>query len=129
MKISEIKSEQGSITIEADVIDVSGVRNISKFNKQLKVATATLMDESGQIELSLWNQDIEKVKKGDKIKLTNGYAKEFQGKMQITPGKFGKLEVIGKADVQSEIRTNFQEPKEQPQEDVSDYDSDEDDEW
>jgi replication factor A1 len=43
--------------------------------------------------LTLWNQDIEKVKQGDTVRITNGYVNEFQGEKQLTTGKFGKLEV------------------------------------
>ena len=30
----------------------------------------------------------------DKIRITNGYVSEFNGIKQLTPGKFGKMEVI-----------------------------------
>jgi len=97
MKISEIKSGQGKISVEAAVIDMGEARDINKYGKNLKVATATIQDDSGTIKLSLWNQEVEKVKVGDKIKITDGYANEFKGEKQLTAGKFGKLEVIGKA--------------------------------
>ena len=29
-----------------------------------------------------------------KVKITNGYVSEFQGELQLTTGKFGKLEVL-----------------------------------
>ena len=38
--------------------------------------------------------DEDNLKAGDKIKVTNGYVNEFQGEMQLTAGKFGKLEVV-----------------------------------
>ena len=45
----------------------------------------------------MWNEDIDKVKSGDKVKLTNGYVSEWQGELQLTTGKFGKLEVVGES--------------------------------
>ncbi len=59
-----------------------------------RVATATAKDDTGEVKLSLWNDEIDLVKKGIKIKISNGYVNEFQGEMQLTAGKFGKLEVI-----------------------------------
>ena len=44
--------------------------------------------------LTLWNEQIEKVKIGNKIAITNGYVGEWQGEKQLTTGKFGTLEVI-----------------------------------
>lgn len=99
MKISELKPGQSGVEVEGDVIDVSETRTFNKFGRDLSVATATLADSSGTVKLTLWNQDIETVKAGDKIKISNGYVGEFQGEKQLTSGKFGKLEVIGKADI------------------------------
>jgi replication factor A1 len=126
MKITDIKSGQGKIDIEADVIEMGEIREISKFNRPLKVATAVIKDDSGEIQLSLWNQDAEKVKKGDKIKITNGFAKEFQGALQVTAGKFGKIEVVGKSEQSDRIITNMPSEGMNP---VEDEIGGEDEEW
>ena len=55
-------------------------------------------DSSGKVKLTLWNEDVDKVNVGDKVKLTEGYVGEYQGEMQLSTGRGGKLEVIGKAD-------------------------------
>jgi len=98
MKIADIKPNQGSINIEAVVTEISEPREINKYGRTLKVATATLKDDSGEIKLTLWNDEIAKVKTGAKIRITNGYAKQFQDELQLTAGKFGKIEVIGEAE-------------------------------
>ena len=103
MKISELRTGQGSVNIEAEVIEISEAREFQKYGRTLRVATATIKDDSGTIKLSLWNADIERVKKGDTVKITNGYASEFQGEKQLTTGKFGKLEVLeGKSEDKAE---------------------------
>ena len=123
MKISDLKPKQGNVDIVVDVIDVEFPREFQKFGKPGKVATAVAKDETGDIKLTLWNEDIDKVKAGDKIHLTNGYVNEWQGEMQLTTGRMGKLEVVGKSDVDSskdsdsKIRTNF--PMEESDEDIN----------
>jgi replication factor A1 len=99
MNISDLKPGQGSVEVEGAVSEVSEPRTFNKFGRDLVVASATLVDSSGSIKLSLWNADVDKVKVGDKVKITNGYVNEFQGEKQLTSGKFGKLEVTGKADM------------------------------
>ena len=49
--------------------------------------------------MTLWNDDIGKVKAGDKIHLTNGYVNEWQGEIQLTTGRLGKMEVVGQSSV------------------------------
>jgi len=58
------------------------------------VCNAKIKDDSGEITLTLWNDEIEKVNVGNKIKIFNGYVNEWQGILQLTVGKFGKLEII-----------------------------------
>ncbi len=93
-KISELTVGQGKVNIEGVVKEISDTRAFNKYGRELKVANAVLEDESGAIKLTLWNEEIMKVKNGDKVKITDGFVNEFQGEKQLTAGKFGKLEVI-----------------------------------
>ncbi len=60
-----------------------------------RVADATGQDEAGDaVALTLWNDDIEKVDVGAKIRIINGWASAYRGKLQVSAGKFGKLEIV-----------------------------------
>jgi len=95
MKISELKVNQWNVDVEGIIKSIAEARTFNKYGKDLKVANAVLEDESGNIKLSLWNDDILKVKEGDKIKIINGYVSEFNGIKQISSGKYGKIEFAG----------------------------------
>ena len=111
MQIKDLKPKIGNVDVIVDVVDVGVPREFQKFGKPGKVATAIAKDETGDIKLTLWNEDIEKVSAGDKVHLTNGYVNEWQGEMQLTTGRMGKLEIVGKSDPDKEsdakIRTNI----------------------
>ena len=113
MQIKDLKPKQGNVDITIDVVDVGEAREFQKFGKPGKVANAIAKDETGDIKLTLWNDEIEKVKAGDKVHLVNGYVNEWQGEMQLTAGRMGKLEVVGKADIdlskesETRIKTNI----------------------
>ena len=94
MKVSELKSGQSNIEVEGEIKKIGEIREFNSYGRQLRVATAKIQDDSGSIDLSLWNENIDKVKVGDKVKITNGYVKDFQGALQLTAGKFGKIKVI-----------------------------------
>ncbi len=98
MKISELFPRQGNVEVEGTIKEVNEPRTFNKFGKELRVADAILEDDSGAVKLTLWNEDIDNFKEGDKIRITNGYVNEFQGEKQLTSGKFGKIEKIGKGD-------------------------------
>lgn len=94
MKINELKPRQVKVDIEVEVVEIGDVREFQKFGKPGRVATALAKDDTGTIKLALWNDDVDRVKPGMKVKITNGYVNEFQGEMQLTSGRFGKLEIL-----------------------------------
>jgi len=113
MAISELKPRQGKVEITADVMEKGDIRQFEKFGKSGRVCNAKISDETGQVTLTLWNDEIDKVNVGDKIKVSNGWVSEWQGELQLSAGKFGKLEIVGKAEAQDSkpepIRKNFDE--------------------
>jgi len=94
LKISELSPGIGNVELEAEIVGVEAPREINKMGRNLRVANVTLRDDSGTITLVLWNDNIEKVKEGDRVKITNGYVNTWQDKPQLTLGKFGKIEVL-----------------------------------
>ncbi|MFO8015946.1 MAG: OB-fold nucleic acid binding domain-containing protein [Candidatus Woesearchaeota archaeon] len=107
--IKDLKLKQGNVELTAEVVDVGDVREFQKFGKTGRVANATLKDDSGQVKMSLWNEQIDKIKKGDRIQIKNGYVNEWQGEPQLTTGKFGTMEVLD----------NSSESASQPSDDAS----------
>ena len=95
MNITDLQVGQGKVNIEVEVTDLSEPRTFSKFGRDGKVATARVKDDAGEeIDLTLWNESIDEISVGDKVKIENGYVSEFQGNMQLTAGKFGTLTVV-----------------------------------
>jgi replication factor A1 len=95
MDINNVKANTGNISLQAEVVSKQEPRTFSKFGKEGRVCNATLRDASGEITLTLWNDDIEKINVGDKVKLENGWCSEFKEQKQVSTGKYGKLEVVG----------------------------------
>ena len=53
------------------------------------------MDDTGRIKLTLWGEDIGKVKNGDTVSVQGAYTTTFRNEVQLNvPKKSGKLEVI-----------------------------------
>ncbi|MFH1770986.1 MAG: SOSS complex subunit B family protein [archaeon] len=94
MKISELQAKQGNVEIQAEIVDISPVREFQKFGKTGRVANATIKDGSGQVTMTLWNEQIDTVKVGDKIEIKDGYVNEWQGDLQVTTGRNGTLNIL-----------------------------------
>jgi hypothetical protein len=67
---------KNGLNITAKVVKKAPTRLVK--NDTLKVSEITLEDESGQIAMTLWNEQVSIVKVGDVVKFTNAYAKSGQ---------------------------------------------------
>ncbi len=93
--IKELQDGMKRVSVEAQVVEKGDVREVkSRFKDETyRIVDAVLADESGSVKLTLWNEQIDMVNVGDKIKIDNGYVTSFKGEVQLNVGKFGKLTV------------------------------------
>jgi replication factor A1 len=95
MKISELKAGMRNVSVTGKVDSVGEPRTVNlKAGGTNDVADAIISDESGSIKLSLWGEDINKVRAGDRVSIENGYINTFKGENSINIGKFGKLSKV-----------------------------------
>ena len=94
MEVKDLKPNTGSVDLVLEVVDKDEPRTFEKFGKTGSVCNAKVKDETGEVKMTLWNDDIEKIKVGDKIHIENGWCSEFRDELQISSGKFGKIEVV-----------------------------------
>ena len=117
MKVSDLKANAAVDEIVLKMTEVMEPRDVR--GGQLKVANASGTDDTGSVTLTLWNEDADKVKTGDTIKIVKGWVGEYQGRLQVSAGKFGELTVVESAGAEEKA----EEPK--PNKDI-DFAVDED---
>ncbi|MBN2014206.1 MAG: hypothetical protein JW778_03410 [Candidatus Altiarchaeota archaeon] len=93
MQIKDLKPNTPIDVLEVEVSEVSEPREFSSFRGSGKVANATVKDKTGEVKLTLWNDEINLVSQGVKIRIENGWTKEYRGELQVGAGKFGKIVV------------------------------------
>ncbi len=82
-------------TIEATVAQLEPAREIpTRDGGKTKVRNGRLKDGTGEISLVLWGNEVELVEVGDRIRITEGWVKDYQGRPQISLGRSGKLEKL-----------------------------------
>ncbi len=84
------------VEVEADVVDKGNTRQVQSrmSGETFNVADVVVQDETGNIKLTLWNEQIDQVNVGDRIKIENGYVTSFKGEIQLNVGKYGKLTIL-----------------------------------
>ncbi|RLE69357.1 MAG: DNA-binding protein [Thermoprotei archaeon] len=98
MKIAELKPGMTRINVEGKVVEKSQPIEVVTRRGIARVATVLLEDDSGKIILSLWEENIDMVSVGDRIRVENGYVSSFRGRTQLNLGFYGKLTIVEKAN-------------------------------
>jgi replication factor A1 len=92
MKVSEIKEKGAVDELTVKIVDKQPPRDVR--GGTLKVCNCVGEDDTGKINITLWNDDVDKVEEGSTIKITNGWAQFYNEEIQVSAGKMGQLEVI-----------------------------------
>jgi replication factor A1 len=92
--VAEVKKMRSGINLRAKVKGKGESRTVNlKAGGTVDVCDATIADDSDEMKLTLWGDDINAVNVGDEVVITNGYTNEFKGEISLTKGKFGKMEI------------------------------------
>jgi replication factor A1 len=96
MKAKDLRPESKVDVIELTIREKGTTRDFSsRSGSSGKVCDAKAVDADGtEVSVSLWNEDIDRVQPNARIRITNGWAREWRGNLQISAGRFGKLEVL-----------------------------------
>jgi replication factor A1 len=98
--IVEIEPE-GFYNVIGDLIGIEPIHEFTrKDGSQGRVVKITILDKSGRINISLWNEQVDFIQEldlGSRIKVTDAYAKVgFNGEVDLSVGWRSKLELIEK---------------------------------
>ena len=96
MKIKDLRDGSRRVDVEATVIQKSDSRVVkSRYRDETyQIADAIIEDDTGTIKFTLWNEQIDQVNIGDRVKIMNGYVTSFRGEIQLNTGKYGELVVV-----------------------------------
>lgn len=95
MQVKDLKARMPVDEIELEIVSKGDVREFATERGSGRVCNCAAKDDHGdEISVTLWNEDIDKVEEGSKVKIEKGWVSEFQGNLQVGAGKFGTLTVL-----------------------------------
>lgn len=82
-------------TFEATVIRLKSAREVpTPSGARIMVQNGKIRDETGEVPLVLWGDQVSKVRVGERILLTDVWISMYIGHIQVSIGKRGKLESV-----------------------------------
>jgi len=97
VKVESLDPESRQVNVTVKVVSKGEAREtVSRRDGTThRVVDALVGDETGSVYLTLWDDNIDKVKEGDTIGVKNGYVSLFRGSMRLNIGRYGSLETGG----------------------------------
>lgn len=82
-------------TVEATVARLEPTREVEqRAGGSTRVRNGVLADGTSEIALVLWGDQVELVREGEKIRVVDGWVKDYRGKPQISLGVRGRIEKV-----------------------------------
>ena len=96
MKIRDLRPRASVDQITVRVVKLLSDRKVrSKHSdRELWLQEFRVQDDTGEAVLVLWEEDCGVVQPEDLVKITNGYVKPSNNGVRLTPGKYGRMEVL-----------------------------------
>ena len=92
--ISKLLPGMTNVSIVGVVVSKGDKRSVNTKYGKSTVCDVVIKDETGEIGLTLWNEQIGTVKEGEEVKIEGGYITEWQGEIKLNVPKRGVLEKI-----------------------------------
>jgi replication factor A1 len=94
LQIKDLRVGMKKVSLKATILEVSKPTFVvTRFGNYASVANAMVSDETGQIKLCLWNDQIKSVAVGDKVQIENARVSAFRNERQMRVGKRGTLRI------------------------------------
>jgi replication factor A1 len=94
-RIKDLRVGMKRINIKARVLEVSQPRLVAtRFGFYANVTNVLVTDETGTIQLPLWNKQTDEISAGDLIQVENANVIAFRGVRQLKVGRSGKVSVV-----------------------------------
>jgi replication factor A1 len=94
-KIGDLKVGMKKVSLKAEVLEIPESTIVyTRYGTTACISNALIRDETGSMKMSLCNQQVNTVHKGDVIDVKNGKVTWFSGERQLRLGRSGSLSVI-----------------------------------
>lgn len=96
VQIGDLRAGMKKVNLKARVLEIANPKPVlTRFGNYATVANALIADETGQIKLCLWNEQIDSVSIGDTVQVENASTSTFRGERQLRIGRKGILRNLG----------------------------------
>jgi replication factor A1 len=94
MTVEELTPEADEVEITGEIAELPTPRAVTTKYGQKKITTVVFEDDTGSIDLTLWEEEIEAIEEGAKVHITGAYVREWADDIQLNIGRDGDIEQV-----------------------------------
>jgi len=94
MNVEELSPEADDVEITGKISELPTPRAVSTRYGQKKIVTVVFEDETGSIDLTLWEEEIDAIEEGVQVQINGAYVREWADDIQLNIGRDGKIEQV-----------------------------------
>jgi replication factor A1 len=96
LHIGDLRVGMKKVNLKAKVVEIAKPTLVfTRFGSYASVANALIADKTGTIKLCLWNEQINSIRVGEKVKIENASVSTFRGERQLRIGRKGTIHNMG----------------------------------
>lgn len=109
MKVESLKPNFRNVSVIVKVVNIGSPRVIlsRRDRREHMVADAFVGDETGSVLMTLWEDQIRRLKVGDVLEVRNGYTTLYNGSLRLNIGRDGTIEKVEKQLSEVNTRNNL----------------------
>jgi len=92
--VEELDAEADEVEIEGEIAELPTPRAVSTRYGQKRIVTVVFEDETGKIDLTLWEEEIDEIEEGASVKIEGAYVREWADDVQLNISRDGNIERI-----------------------------------
>jgi replication factor A1 len=92
--VEELSPEDDDVEITGTIAELPTPRAVSTRYGQKKITTVTFEDETGTIDLTLWEEEIDAIEEGANVEINGAYVREWADDIQLNIGRDGNIKQV-----------------------------------
>jgi replication factor A1 len=92
--VEELDPEADDVEIEGTIAELPTPRAVSTRYGQKRIVTVVFEDDTGQVDLTLWEEEIDAIEEGAQVHIQGAYVREWADDIQLNISRDGDIERI-----------------------------------
>ncbi len=92
--VEELDAEGDDVEITGRIAELPTPRAVSTRYGQKRIVTVVFEDDTGQVDLTLWEEEIDAIEEGAEVQIEGAYVREWADDIQLNISRDGSIERI-----------------------------------